>query len=35
MNYGISFAVKLNPNIIQGISEGPTKEYYDEYRRIT
>lgn len=34
MNYGISFAVKLNPNIIQGISEGPTKEYYDEYRRI-
>jgi len=31
--YGISFAVALNPRIIAGIQNGPTKEYYAEYNR--
>lgn len=33
-NYGISIAVAINPNIINGIGNGPTKEYYDEYCRL-
>lgn len=32
--YGISIAVALNPIIITGIENGPTREYYDEYIRI-
>ncbi|GAA0730222.1 4Fe-4S double cluster binding domain-containing protein [Clostridium malenominatum] len=31
--YGISIAVALNPFIIAGIENGPTKDYYDEYIR--
>jgi len=31
--FGISIAVALNPKIISGIQDGPTKEYYDEYNR--
>jgi epoxyqueuosine reductase len=33
-NYGISFAVKLNSKVIEGIRKGPTKEYYEEYNKI-
>ncbi len=33
-NYGISIAVAIEPVIINGIGNGPTKEYYDEYYRI-
>jgi len=29
----VSIAVSLNPGVIFGIREGPTKEYWDEYRR--
>lgn len=32
--YGISIAVALNPSIIEGIGNGPTKDYYDEYIRV-
>ncbi len=31
---GISIAVALNPQIISGITEGPTRQYYDEYGRV-
>ena len=31
---GISIAVALNPRIILGITEGPTKQYYAEYGRV-
>lgn len=34
MNYGISIAVKLNPKVIEGINNGATREYYDEYNKI-
>jgi epoxyqueuosine reductase QueG len=34
MKYGIAFAVNIKPQVVQGIGEGPTKEYYDEYKRI-
>ena len=30
--YGISIAVKLNPKIVQIIGDGPSTEYYNEYR---
>jgi hypothetical protein len=33
-NYGISIAVAINPAIINGIGNGPTKEYYDEFNRL-
>ncbi|WP_097027185.1 4Fe-4S double cluster binding domain-containing protein [Clostridium peptidivorans] len=32
--YGISIAVALNPFVITGIEDGPTKDYYDEYVRV-
>lgn len=32
--YGISIAVALNPSIIAGIENGPTKDYYNEYVRV-
>lgn len=32
--YGISIAVRINPEIIQGIKDGPTHEYYSEYKRL-
>lgn len=35
LKYGIVFAIKFNPEIIQGIHEGPTKEYYEEYKKIS
>lgn len=31
---GISIAVALNPKIISGIKDGPTKQYYKEYERV-
>ncbi|WP_291578420.1 4Fe-4S double cluster binding domain-containing protein [Clostridium sp. UBA6640] len=34
MDYGISFGIKLNTKIIREIEYGPTKEYWDEYKRI-
>jgi len=34
MNYGVAFAIKINSEIIQGINEGPTEEYYKEYKKI-
>lgn len=34
MSYGIAFAVKIDPEIVQGIGEGPTKEYYEEYNKL-
>ena len=33
VRYAVSIAVALNPAIIAGISKGPTKEYYSEYKR--
>jgi epoxyqueuosine reductase QueG len=30
---GISIAVALNPQVMADIQEGPTKRYYEEYRR--
>ena len=34
LNYGVSFAVKLNSKVIEGINKGATKEYYEEYNKI-
>jgi len=34
MPLGISIAVALNPKIVAGIQNGPTKEYYAEYGRV-
>ncbi|WP_346915962.1 4Fe-4S double cluster binding domain-containing protein [Clostridium sp.] len=34
LKYGIAFAIKFKPKIIQDIYEGPTKEYYEEYKKI-
>ena len=31
---GVALAVGLNPRIIADISEGPTREYFEEYRRV-
>lgn len=33
MVYGVAIAIKLDPYIIKKISEGPTNEYYEEYRK--
>ena len=30
---GISIAVALDPQTVSGITEGPTRQYYDEYER--
>ncbi len=30
---GISIAVALNPRVIDGIQQGPTPQYYEEYKR--
>ena len=30
--YGISIAVELNPKIVKIIGNGPSKEYYNEYK---
>lgn len=34
MNYGISFAIKINFKVIKDINKGATREYYDEYNKI-
>lgn len=34
MDYGIAFAIKIKPSIIDGINDGPTEEYYDAYNEI-
>ena len=34
LNYGISIGIRLNPKIIEGISEGPNKQYQEEYLRV-
>ena len=34
LSYGISVAVKLSPEIISSIQNGPTLFYYEEYHRI-
>ena len=34
MDYGIAFAIKIEPSIIAGINCGPTEEYYDAYNEI-
>ena len=34
MRFGVSVAVALSPDIIKGIKDGPTLEYYNEYNRI-
>lgn len=34
LKYGISVAVAIDPAVINGIANGPTKEYYDEYFRL-
>ena len=34
MKYGISIAVKLNHNVVKGIKNGSTKEYYDDYNKV-
>lgn len=34
MKYGIAFGIKLNPEIIESINDGPTKEYYEEYKSV-
>jgi len=31
---GLSLALALNPRIVAGIADGPTDEYYEEYRRL-
>ena len=31
--FGITIAKALNPRIMAGIIEGPTKDYYEEYKR--
>jgi len=33
-NYGISIAVALDKDVIRGIKSGPTREYYEDYKRI-
>jgi epoxyqueuosine reductase len=32
--FGISIAVALNPQIVSGIKDGPTKQYHAEYERV-
>jgi len=34
MNSAVSIAVSLDPTIIKGIGHGPTRAYYQEYRRV-
>lgn len=34
MKYGIALGIKLETKIIEGIKEGPTKEYYEEYEKV-
>jgi len=31
--YGISIAVALNPEIVSGIQDGPTRQYHEDYER--
>lgn len=34
MDHGIAMGIAIRPEIIKGIKEGPTEEYYEEYKRI-
>lgn len=34
MRFGISVAVALSPRVIEGIKDGPTLEYFNEYNRV-
>lgn len=34
LQFGISIVVKMTPEIVNGIENGPTNEYYDEYHRL-
>lgn len=34
MTYGIAVAVAIDPNVINGIENGPTLEYYDSYNNL-
>ena len=34
LNYGISIGIRLNPKIIEGIQEGPNKQYQEEYLQV-
>jgi epoxyqueuosine reductase QueG len=34
LKYGISIAIKLDASIINEIGNGPTKRYYEEYKRV-
>lgn len=34
MKYGIAFAVRLKPEVIKEIHNGPTEEYFEEYKRV-
>lgn len=34
LKYGVSVVVKMTPSIVKGIHNGPTKEYYEEYKRL-
>lgn len=34
MRYGVSVAVCMTPNIVKDIENGPTEEYYLEYKRL-
>lgn len=33
-NYGVAIGVALNPEIILGITDGPTIRYYEEFKRV-
>ncbi len=34
LNYGISIAKKINPEIVRNIADGPNQSYYEEYQRL-
>lgn len=34
MKYGVSVAVAMTPGIVKGIEDGPTEEYYEEYKKL-
>lgn len=34
MKYGIAVAVKMDAGVIEGIKDGPTLEYYEEYNKV-
>lgn len=34
MGFGVAFGIKIRSQIIKGITDGPTGEYYEEYNRL-